>query len=518
MNEWNPQWTDLGSWTLGRDPLGMQATSVRLYRSLVPGLTNVTNRLRYYSFYCWVVELFERTKHADDPASWAVCIRRAEALYAIASQMHDPNGAQGLGGGIWAAARRRELNEGKMRKFDFRKWTDRRGEPGAPRQYLDAKNGNFGQFYTASMLEVGLLARSRGVPLVSDERGKAAAKAFEQSISNTVSLLESGIREGEIETDDLEALGKAIHPSNIPPQSTEMQILRAFLLDENGEWSGAKRRASARLVLDVMRHMDGEFVPDALRGVFYNRVLPDGSPYESDDADTLDRWQAYQANELCHIALAAFLNGLVHRLDREGGEAEPGPLVEGLVDSVFSSLGGDGSWSKWAGNAGAEWEGREDELAAAVLETIGDKEKAGSLRGMEAAARLLATLWRRWRQAPNSVERQITKTAGVDIPSVVIVLATLADSGAERRGAALAKVISRHVIANHMAIAGRKLAASGTFTYHFTMADGRIADGERGEYGYTNPRLGNLLVFLGDAGLHDGGVPTADGIKFLDGR
>jgi hypothetical protein len=367
------------------------------------------------------------------------------------------------------------------------------------------------------MLDVGLLSPSRGVPLVS-ERGRAAAKASETSIGNAVSLLESGIKGGAIDTEDLEPLGAAIHPSKIPPGSEEVRILRAFLLDENGEWSGAKRHASAGLVLDVMRRVDGEFDAAKLRNVFYNRVLPDGGPYEREDADTLDRWQAYQANELCHIALAAFLNGLVQRLEGEGGAAEPGLLVAGLVDDVLSSLRAGGSWSTWTGSDGAEWQGREDELATEVLLAIGDKEKAGSVPGLAAAARLLALLWRRWGQGPNSVERQIKKTAGVDMPSVVPVLVTLADAEAEPTNAALAKTISRHVIANHMAIAGRKLAASGTFTYHFTMADGRIADGERGEYGYTNPRLDNLLVFLGDAGLHDGSVPTPDGIKFLDGR
>src|SRR5271165_435233 len=248
MFEGNPRWTDPGSWTLGRDPLGMQATSVRLYRSLVPGLTNATNRLRYYSFYCWVVELFERTAHSDDPVLWARCIRRAEALYAVASYIHEAREAHGLGGGIWAAARRREIGEGKAGRFDFRQWTDLRGQPGAPRQYLDAKSGNFGQFYIASMLDVGLLSPSRGVPLVS-ERGRAAAKAFETSIGNAVSLLESGIKDGAIDTEDLEPLGAATHPSKIPAGSEEMRILRAFLLDEDGEWSGAKRRASAGLVL-----------------------------------------------------------------------------------------------------------------------------------------------------------------------------------------------------------------------------------------------------------------------------
>ena len=57
-----PQWTERSAYSLGRDPLGMQATSVRIYRSLVPGLTNVTNRLRYYSFYCWAMDLWARRR------------------------------------------------------------------------------------------------------------------------------------------------------------------------------------------------------------------------------------------------------------------------------------------------------------------------------------------------------------------------------------------------------------------------------------------------------------------------
>jgi hypothetical protein len=44
----SPMWTKPAVWSAGRGPLGMQATSVRLYRRLAPGLTNVTNRLRYF--------------------------------------------------------------------------------------------------------------------------------------------------------------------------------------------------------------------------------------------------------------------------------------------------------------------------------------------------------------------------------------------------------------------------------------------------------------------------------------
>lgn len=46
----DPYWTKTGSWTMGLDPLGLQATSIRIYQSLVPNITNITNRLRYYAY------------------------------------------------------------------------------------------------------------------------------------------------------------------------------------------------------------------------------------------------------------------------------------------------------------------------------------------------------------------------------------------------------------------------------------------------------------------------------------
>ena len=132
-----PTWTKAGSWTLGRDPLGMQATSVRLYRSLVPGLTNVTNRLRYYSFYCWVIQQYEQTEQSGDEGKWRVFIRRAEALYALACNVVDPQQSDELAGGLWAGAFCQAL---PVDTIDLRPVTDHPGESG---QYLKANSRKF---------------------------------------------------------------------------------------------------------------------------------------------------------------------------------------------------------------------------------------------------------------------------------------------------------------------------------------------------------------------------------------
>jgi hypothetical protein len=165
-------WTEKNSFSFGRDPLGMQATSVRIYRSLVPGLTNVTNRLRYYSFYCWAVDTWEKRVHADNTAKWRAFIRRAEVLYAMASFVADPATSSGMGGREWAE----DNLDAVLRSSELD--LSAHDDPDAKGSYLQAKAGNFGQFYLASMLDSRMLAPTSGVPLVDKQLGRALASAL----------------------------------------------------------------------------------------------------------------------------------------------------------------------------------------------------------------------------------------------------------------------------------------------------------------------------------------------------
>jgi hypothetical protein len=127
--------------------------------------------LRYYSYYCWVIQHYENKQHSDDEAKWRVFIRRAEALYALASNVVDPQQSDGLAGNLWAGALCQQLPVGTI---DLRPHTD---HPGMSGQYLKATRGNFGQFYIASMTEVGLLdASSSRIPIVSEPLGRDMAR------------------------------------------------------------------------------------------------------------------------------------------------------------------------------------------------------------------------------------------------------------------------------------------------------------------------------------------------------
>src|ERR1700730_18522531 len=102
-----PEWTEYRKKN-GLDPLGMQNTSVGIYQKLIPGISNVTLRVRYYGFYAWLAAVY------TDPKTWQTFIRRAEALYALTSQRQ--GNEYGVAGILWA---RRKLGDLEGEEVDF---------------------------------------------------------------------------------------------------------------------------------------------------------------------------------------------------------------------------------------------------------------------------------------------------------------------------------------------------------------------------------------------------------------
>src|ERR1051325_4068825 len=67
----------------GLDPLGLQNTSEATFALLLPGLNNVTGRIRYYSFYCWLLHQYAKRTGSTDPHEQRKFIRRAELIIAL---------------------------------------------------------------------------------------------------------------------------------------------------------------------------------------------------------------------------------------------------------------------------------------------------------------------------------------------------------------------------------------------------------------------------------------------------
>lgn len=77
-----PEWTEKVQ-KRGLDPLGLQNRCVLLYQSPLPGISNVTLRIRYYGLYCRASEAYARDVGSTDPIVWRMLVRRLQALHAL---------------------------------------------------------------------------------------------------------------------------------------------------------------------------------------------------------------------------------------------------------------------------------------------------------------------------------------------------------------------------------------------------------------------------------------------------
>jgi hypothetical protein len=99
-----PEWSDYRKKN-GLDPLGMQNSSVSLYQTFLPGISNVTLRTRYYGLYTWLCRTYAKKNGDTNPESWKRVIRRTEAIYALIAYRRSTRTDipdAGVGGIEWA--------------------------------------------------------------------------------------------------------------------------------------------------------------------------------------------------------------------------------------------------------------------------------------------------------------------------------------------------------------------------------------------------------------------------------
>lgn len=500
-------WTKPGSFSAGRDPLGFQAASVRLYTSLVPGLTNVTNRLRYYSFYCWVLWQFEQIHHTSKEKKWIEFIRRSEAAIALACLIGDPAKASGMAGSDWW---RHAAADPSIRTFDLIKPTNRPGKDG---QYLKAKFGNFGQFYTASMLEMKLIERvdddSPRVFGVTNIAGKALALAVQEEHPKTCQLFLRAVQSGSISRRDCEKISESLHPSYLDPNSEEARLLKVFLQGGRAEDpTSAPRRITLRNILAVVADADGEF--DLRRELYVQSGRLREAPHA---IENLTEWRAYFINEFCHIALEVSVNAIVGLSD----QLEEPSSVEKLANDLASIAVPDSevSTADFAKKLALKSLEAEHDLGSELVAVTSTKKRPDAA-AIVGSAKLLFSLWLHWTGETEVRDKLTLATAEGRSAQGVFKFLDINEKANAR--ATFADLLKKFVVSNHLMIAGQKLATGGRFTYRFLLDDGCLVDGEYGEYTYTTPRIFNLLTFARDAHLVDpeSGKITAAGTEFLN--
>ena len=174
--------------------MGIQNSSVATYSRLLPGMTNLTGHIRYYSLYCWLLNEYDKleTEEQTDIHQYNF-IRRAELAMALI--MKNLNVGSVVGALFVSQERYKLIEEGL---YDLANGGDYDSED----KYWTYQTGAFGQYYLGSLIYYELVKIEEGRFYLRD-KGKTLASAFRKSVDEDArDLFIDCIVEGSLAEDD----------------------------------------------------------------------------------------------------------------------------------------------------------------------------------------------------------------------------------------------------------------------------------------------------------------------------
>lgn len=513
-----PEWTEYRKKN-GLDPLGMQAASVQLYQKLLPGISNVTLRVRYYGLYAWLAREYAKRVGDTDPIKWQRYVRRAEALYALVAER---KGSETGVAGIKWAKRTLEARRGKEINFSAD------AEPGSPSYYLRQAWGAYGAAYASQVFEIGIFAEavSHDIPVPSEGLGDDTAAAFDDSLGKLGKLFISAVGDGRVSRSFLDRLAP-ITPSGIPSNGDERSIYESILFAKAGPRRSPDfdRRESLMLLLALSGHTGGSPSASQVRWMLYagydyrERAIDFAG--EQQEAHRL-RWWVYQANDLLHVCYEGLLKFSLDVL----GEYPAGISLPRLIGECSSRLS-DARKKKprdWAafrkdnpppenclhpGDRTGEFH-----LQAELLRGTRPKVLSGPEHAW-LALRLLAVLHNRIEASAKDPAEELRGVRHDVLHTLVTEIRFLDANKGRDFPEFIARLFEERVIRRHLWVGLRKFRSQRDYTFLIESDEGRVrlraVDGPV----FTNPRLGPALTFLKDIHLVDGKGLTARGKKLV---
>ena len=497
-----PQWTSKVE-KRGLDPLGMQNSGVVLYQALLPGISNITLRMRYYGFFCWLSDVYARRGVTTDFEIWRQWVRRAEALYALICA--DATGDGGVGGIDWAL-RRLQLGE-EVIDFAAAASTDKNIT-----RYLIQNLGVFGAAYYTQMKEMGLFEEGpNGIQRVSGDAGLAAAGAFRASIGPEVeALFTAAVDTAQVDRATLAAL-HAMVPSAIPDPSDERAMYEdtLFAAGPQKHATDKSRRASLSLILDVAARDGGKPTPESVRWALFD-------PPEYALAPELEGqrllWEAYQCQDLFQVAAAGLLAWAISIMaETDDGRTLAeirGMVVDRLTDAEEERAAM--SWSEVRDGIDPAEFGWREAWTRLTGKRGSPEEKAWD------AVSLIAALNRRV-VVRDDLRRAITTALPINghARSIVTELRWLDRNPDMAVANLIGDYVGQRIVLRHSWVAMQKLRRQRDYTFLFEVRDGRLICLNTYQPVATTPRLAPAIQFLEDVHLVTSDGLTARGRALL---
>ena len=309
----NVYWAASDGFKTGRDPMGIQNSSIATYTILLPGMTNLTGHIRYYSLYCWLLDEYAKLDQLEiEKIHQYNFIRRAELIMAFLMQDKSVNSV--IGSDFVLRKKEAFFTEGII---DIAQGADYQSSD----RYWAYQSGAFGQYYLGSLIYYNLIAVINNAFYVTNNEGASVCDAFRDSVTEDVRRLYlKRIIEGKLYIDDINTL-EAIGLTSIKINSSEWIALNNLLIksDKHGSKISTFRSQSVYLMLK-----------DLQKGVPFSEFIE--NRYKSFDIRIKDPnaefgWFFYYLCEVFHYCIETIFCYLLTMIDNLKN-----PPIEILLD------------------------------------------------------------------------------------------------------------------------------------------------------------------------------------------
>jgi len=504
-----PEWTELGQ-DGGLDPLGMQRPIEAIYQSLLPGISTITLRFRYYSFFVWMLEVYAKKERNTDPTAFRVFQRRCETVFALICARGSTE--LGVAGIDWAQKQLAGIvdqSDGEV-VIDFSVGADPEAE--VSQRYLRNKGGAFGGIYATQMFEMGLiiLGNDRNPISVCTNRALPLADAFGAEIGELASIFLGTVRAGQVSLADLDRMA-AIKPSKIVPGSAEHGLLVDVLLGKGATASAPDklRRSTTIMLLQLIEAIQDVPRAEAVKWEWFGA----GNATESTEAAPTNEvrtlWALYQACDLMRIAYENVLDmALDILMQSPARRMSLDVLVAELLDHADAP--DDLTWQELSnalnkGSTPAE-AARQADLAMNEARAAGDR--TGQMRSVVA---LVAAL------SAKAVAFGDLLDQALDAPDHFHSLTTevrfLRDRCDDSARSVVGAMFRERVLKRHLWVASRKFRNQKAYTFLMEPEEGVLRYRSHFRVSPSSPRLEQAMGFLRDVKLlHDARVSESKGL------
>lgn len=498
----------------GQDPMGMLNIGEQIFSMLLSGLNNVTERIRYYSFYCWFFGWYAKAVGSENPKEQRNYLRRAEYLLALISVPENEGGIPGI--------TKAEKNYSKEAiSFSLHEGTGEL-ENVTENTYWKNPRGVFGQNYVSSMRQMGLLrdkSENSGIYIRTafDKEavvtGKELEDAFNLNLSETSKkIFIEAIQLSTISHEDLIRIREDFYMINVKQSSLENKLLTEMLIEEDQPTTVDKlyfRKNTISLYLSLLKNKEDNLsVQD-----FVNFCYTSQGRYNNQINDTVMGWYYYQLSQYWHIVCTSHLKHFLVALQdkTDSGWYVEEVLVKELTQEIVNELK-----SKFNNTDNATFLELEL-LESSNAEIVKSVHTKSYLEGFCFGLLLLKKLMV---ENKETIAEQFSFAKKYKLQSTSDFIAVYKDLEQKAElpiSEFVAVFLKKYILNRHQMVALNKMNATQS-TEKFLREDGYIRFVSHIDFDFSNPRLGNLITFLKNLGVivKDGALLTSEGLKFQE--